>query len=50
VRVAVADGVEPEVREPDKFGAFAWMEPAAIVERGGGAFPATVALLEALRR
>ena len=47
VRVAVADGVEPTVREPDKFGAFAWMEPAEVVA-GGGAFPATVALIEAL--
>jgi 8-oxo-dGTP diphosphatase len=49
VRVAVADGVEPEVREPDKFGDFAWMTPAAVrAGEGGVAFPATVALLEAL--
>jgi 8-oxo-dGTP diphosphatase len=47
VRVVVADDVEPVVREPDKFGDFAWMAPAAVRD-GGGAFPATVALLEAL--
>jgi 8-oxo-dGTP diphosphatase len=50
VRIALGDGVEPEVREPGKFGDFAWMEPAAIVESSGVAFPATVALLEALGR
>jgi ADP-ribose pyrophosphatase YjhB (NUDIX family) len=47
VRIAVDDDVEPEVREPDKFGDFAWMTPGAVVG-GGAAFPATVALLEAL--
>jgi 8-oxo-dGTP diphosphatase len=46
VRVAVADGVEPQTREPEKFGDFAWVDPATV--RGGDAFPATVALLEAL--
>jgi hypothetical protein len=46
VRVEVADGVEPEVREPEKFGVFAWLAPGDV--RDGAAFPATVALLEAL--
>jgi 8-oxo-dGTP diphosphatase len=46
VRVAAPDGVEPTVREPGKFGDFAWQDPAAV--RDGGAFPATVALLAAL--
>jgi 8-oxo-dGTP diphosphatase len=50
VRVAVGEDVEPAVREPDKFGAFAWMDPAAVLEGDGGiAFPATVALLRALK-
>lgn len=49
VRVAVGDDVEPVTREPDKFGEFAWVDPAT-VGRGDGAFPATVALLEALLR
>jgi 8-oxo-dGTP diphosphatase len=50
VAVAVGDGVEPEVREPDRFGDFAWVAPATVIESGGDAFPATVALLEALGR
>jgi 8-oxo-dGTP diphosphatase len=49
VRVAVPDGVEPEVREPEKFGAFAWVDPAQ-AEGDGAVFPATAALLRALAR
>jgi 8-oxo-dGTP diphosphatase len=48
VRVAVADGIEPEVREPDKFGDFAWVAPGDLRDGTAGAFPATMALLEAL--
>lgn len=46
VRVTVDHHTEPVTREPEKFGDFAWMTPAAI--RDAGAFPATVALLGAL--
>lgn len=45
VLAEVGDGVEPVVREPDKFGAFAWLDPAALP---GDAFLATRRLLAAL--
>lgn len=45
VLVAVGDGVEPVVREPDKFGAFDWIDPAQL---RGDAFLATRLLVEAL--
>jgi 8-oxo-dGTP diphosphatase len=47
VRVPAPEGVEPTTREPDKFGEFAWIDPAEVVA-GGDAFPATIALLRAL--
>jgi 8-oxo-dGTP diphosphatase len=49
VRVAVPHGVEPEEREPGKFGAFAWVDPET-ARRVDDVFPATAALLERLRR
>lgn len=45
VAVDVGATAEPEVREPGKFGAFAWVAPAEV---GDDAFPATRLLLEAL--
>lgn len=47
VAVRVGDDAEPEVREPDKFGAFAWVEPASGAWRDA-AFPATLAVLDQL--
>lgn len=40
-----ADGAEPRELEPDKFGSFAWIDPAS---PPGDLFPATAALLERL--
>jgi 8-oxo-dGTP diphosphatase len=48
VVVEVGDGVEPDTREPHKFGAFAWMDPAEVQGAGADVFPATVALLAQL--
>ena len=45
VLAEVGTGVEPEVREPGKFGDFAWVDPARLPD---DAFPATRLLLEAL--
>jgi 8-oxo-dGTP diphosphatase len=48
VLVAVGDGVEPTVREPDKLGDFAWVEPDGPRMRGADAFAATRLVLAAL--
>ena len=40
-----ADDVAPQVREPDKFGELAWIDPASPPE---DLFPATAAVLERL--
>lgn len=45
VLAPVGDEVEPAIREPDKLGDFAWVDPAALP---GDAFLATRRLLEAL--
>jgi len=45
VLAEVGDGVEPSVREPDTFGAFAWIDPAQLPD---DAFLATRRLLAAL--
>jgi 8-oxo-dGTP diphosphatase len=45
VLAEVGADVEPEVREPDKFGDFAWVDPAQLPH---DAFLATRLLLEAL--
>ena len=42
---AAAAEVAPQELEPDKFGAFVWIDPA---DPPGGLFPATAALLERL--
>jgi 8-oxo-dGTP diphosphatase len=41
----VADDAAPQVREPDKFGEFAWIDPSSPHD---GIYPATAALLERL--
>jgi 8-oxo-dGTP diphosphatase len=47
VEARVGGDTQPTTREPDKFGAFAWIEPAA-VSVDAAAFPATRELLTRL--
>lgn len=46
VRVDVAQDAEPQEREPGKFGAFAWIDPAGALP--ADVFPASAALLRRL--
>jgi 8-oxo-dGTP pyrophosphatase MutT (NUDIX family) len=45
VDLPVTSDAQPQVREPDKFGDFTWIDPASPQQ---GLFPATAALLERL--